>query len=193
MSEVFVSTARKRVTIRFKQEGVTAEAVPLAVRLNQPRLRVVATRPRGLPGVGLPAGGTTGQVAAKASGDDYDVAWVDAIAGEGVNPFVSVAFAYNNVTERVIYTFPDNGQIIGVQIHVTQSFNGVNPSVAIGTQIEPELLAEFEDSDVSQVVGFGIGCFEQFSEGDEIVLTVNPGAGASQGAGFVILEVVLGE
>ena len=33
--------------------------------------------PQGPAGVGVPAGGTTGQVAAKASDDDYDVEWVD--------------------------------------------------------------------------------------------------------------------
>ena len=33
--------------------------------------------PQGPAGVGVPAGGTTGQVPAKASDDDYDVEWVD--------------------------------------------------------------------------------------------------------------------
>jgi hypothetical protein len=37
----------------------------------------------GAPGVGVPSGGTTGQVLAKASGTDYDTEWVNASGGSG--------------------------------------------------------------------------------------------------------------
>jgi len=37
----------------------------------------------GAPGVGVPEGGTTGQVLAKASNDDYDTVWVNAATGGG--------------------------------------------------------------------------------------------------------------
>jgi hypothetical protein len=37
----------------------------------------------GAAGVGVPAGGTTGQVLGKASGDDYDTEWVDQTGGGG--------------------------------------------------------------------------------------------------------------
>lgn len=36
---------------------------------------------------GAPAGGTTGQVLAKASGTDGDVEWVDASGGSGIPTF----------------------------------------------------------------------------------------------------------
>lgn len=39
--------------------------------------------PAGDPGVGVPAGGTTGQVLAKSSGTDFDTAWIDAPSGSG--------------------------------------------------------------------------------------------------------------
>jgi len=38
--------------------------------------------PQGDPGEGVPIGGTTGQVATKASNDDYDVIWSDSAGGE---------------------------------------------------------------------------------------------------------------
>ena len=37
----------------------------------------------GAPGIGVPEGGTTGQVLAKASNDDYDTVWVNAATGGG--------------------------------------------------------------------------------------------------------------
>ena len=38
---------------------------------------------QGIPGDGMPAGGTTGQVLAKASADDFDLEWVDQTGGGG--------------------------------------------------------------------------------------------------------------
>lgn len=39
--------------------------------------------PAGADGVGVPAGGATGQVLAKSSGTDFDTAWIDAPSGSG--------------------------------------------------------------------------------------------------------------
>lgn len=41
------------------------------------------TLPGGLPGVGVPAGGTTGQALVKNSGTDYDTEWADVAGGPG--------------------------------------------------------------------------------------------------------------
>lgn len=46
----------------------------------------VVTSLVGIPGVGVPAGGTTGQVLAKASGADYDTAWTSATTGDVTGP-----------------------------------------------------------------------------------------------------------
>ena len=50
-----------------------------------------ATGPQGNPGtagVGVPAGGTAGQVLSKVSGDDYDTSWVMPAAGGSGNPSI---------------------------------------------------------------------------------------------------------
>ena len=41
----------------------------------------VSIGPPGPAGVGVPAGGTTGQVIAKASSEDYDTVWVEQTGG----------------------------------------------------------------------------------------------------------------
>ena len=46
----------------------------------------------GAPGVGVPSGGTTGQVLSKASGTDYDTAWIDK------NPVVQVSGSTPTIT-----------------------------------------------------------------------------------------------
>ncbi len=54
--------------------------------------------PQGAAGVGVPAGGSTNQVLAKASGTDYDTAWVPAAAGSG--DVVGPASATDNAIAR---------------------------------------------------------------------------------------------
>jgi len=58
---------------------VTIETTPIEVEVTTPG-------PQGVAGVGVPAGGTTGQVLGKASGDDYDTEWVDQTGGGGGAP-----------------------------------------------------------------------------------------------------------
>lgn len=52
--------------------------------------KVTGTGADGADGVGVPTGGTTGQVLAKASATDYDTGWVDASSGGGSGTVESV-------------------------------------------------------------------------------------------------------
>jgi hypothetical protein len=91
-------------------EVVTSSQSVLGVPIIE-TVTVLGTVPVGPRGVGLPRGGTTGQVVAKASDDDYDFELVDPTAGSGMvdsvvegtnvdvdatdpaNPVVSVPFS----------------------------------------------------------------------------------------------------
>lgn len=57
--------------------------------------------PQGDPGVGVIAGGTTGQVLSKASNTDYDTAWTTVTAGTDINGQTQVQSALND--ELIIY------------------------------------------------------------------------------------------
>lgn len=52
--------------------------------------RTITIQQTGQPGRGVPAGGTTGQVLAKASGTDYETAWVTGGGGGGSSTFVGL-------------------------------------------------------------------------------------------------------
>jgi hypothetical protein len=53
----------------------------------------------GDPGVGVPAGGTTGQVLAKNSDTDYDTEWVDAAAGGGAGAWGGITGTLSDQTD----------------------------------------------------------------------------------------------
>lgn len=52
-----------------------------------------ATGAQGDPGVGVPTGGTTGQILAKNSNTNYDTGWVDNTGGSGVSESLVIAYS----------------------------------------------------------------------------------------------------
>lgn len=52
--------------------------------------------PSGLPGTGVPTGGTIGQSLVKASSDDYDAVWSTVAGGSGTSGFVKVSVSGNS-------------------------------------------------------------------------------------------------
>ena len=58
----------------------------------------------GADGVGVPAGGTTGQILAKNSGTDYDTGWIDAPTGGSGGILASVYAHKNAVDQSITYT-----------------------------------------------------------------------------------------
>ena len=60
---------------------------------DPPRADSVVLGLAGAPGVGVPAGGTTGQALVKASGADYDTTWASVGGGGGSGTVTSVGLA----------------------------------------------------------------------------------------------------
>ena len=64
-----------------------------------------ATGPQGSPGVGIPTGGTTGQVLSKASGTDYDTEWITPASGGGTKLYYhAIRLSDNNFISCVCNT-----------------------------------------------------------------------------------------
>lgn len=61
---------------------------------------IVEVGPQGPAGTGIAAGGTTGQVLAKASGTDYDTEWITVSGGSGSGDVVGPASATDNAIAR---------------------------------------------------------------------------------------------
>jgi hypothetical protein len=66
------------------------------VDANHFEINVGVSGPQGPPGVGVPEGGTTGQVLAKASGADFDTEWVTGGGGGGSGTVTSVSVTTAN-------------------------------------------------------------------------------------------------
>lgn len=85
----------------------------------------VVTSLAGIPGVGVPAGGTAGQVLAKVSGADYDTEWASAGAGDVTGPASSTDNTlprFNGTTGKTIQgssvAVSDNDEISGYRANI---------------------------------------------------------------------------
>ena len=88
-------------------------------------LEVVTQGPQGAPGEGVPAGGTTGQVATKASDDDYDIEWQTPSGGGAVSSVFTrtgaVTAQNGDYTASQITNVPAGGvSAITVQAAITE-------------------------------------------------------------------------
>jgi len=83
--ETAIEFTQEQVAIEFVQEEVQIEFVQETTQIDFVSENIVLnlTGVPGPPGVGVPVGGTAGQVLAKINGDDYNTEWVDQSGGGG--------------------------------------------------------------------------------------------------------------
>lgn len=107
----------------------------------------------------------------------------------GESKFRIFEFQFNNVTSQVLYTFQSDGYLVDIEIEITTVFDGAGAALSIGTNSDPQLLIANSEIDAGQLMSGGKISNRRFLSGEEIRLFINAGAGATQGAGRVVLEV----
>jgi hypothetical protein len=104
------------------------------------------------------------------------------------NTLPAVNFAFGDATPTTIYTATANIVIKTITVIITTAFNGTGANISIGTLASPTLLMDIDESDVSLVAGFETSPNETILSGTVLKLFITPGAGASQGAGKILIE-----
>ena len=105
----------------------------------QGETEIIVIQESGLPGVGVPAGGTTGQVLAKNSGTDYDTEWVDQTGGGGSGTVTTVSVVSANGFAGSVAN-PTTTPAITISTSITGLLkgNGTAISAAVsGTDYQP--------------------------------------------------------
>lgn len=88
--------------------------------------------PAGPAGAGVPDGGTTGQVLAKASNANQDTHWV---AGGGSQTVTVLKFPFDHATvwsEYLLHTLADGDLLIGYWFSLPTAFDGSTPQLSMG-------------------------------------------------------------
>lgn len=100
---------------------------------------------------------------------------------------VKVAFAYGDATPKLIHITAANEVIFSASIVILEPFNGVGAALQLGDVGDlSRLIAQV---DPLQVATFTFTPGFTYTEVTQLLLSITPGAGATQGKGFVLLKI----
>lgn len=108
---------------------------------------------------------------------------LDGAVGGTISP---INFAYGDASPRVIIPALVGKIILSVNINVATPFNGVGAVLSIGTLSNPSLLVSSTQLDLSMATEFEISPNYVFGISTDIYLTLSPGAGGTQGVGWLV-------
>lgn len=102
-----------------------------------------------------------------------------------------INFAFGDATPATVAMLGDTSEVVGISLQIEEAFDGAGASIALGTADAPESLLATWQSDPTD----GAGVYEttprvELPAGTAIVLTLNPGAGATRGRGQIVLSAV---
>lgn len=111
------------------------------------------------------------------------------LSGGGTIP--PIPFSYGDASPATIYTPSSAGTFTAVRVIFDTAFNGTGASIALGTVASPEiLLATNENDPASADSEYEVTPDVHVAAGTAIRLSITPGAGASAGAGRVLLTFI---
>lgn len=104
----------------------------------------------------------------------------------GAIPPASFAFGDAPTT---LYTPAAASTVASVRVRVTQSFDGLGATLALGTPTDPDKFVTAADVDLAAPVEYELTPDAPVAAGEPIILTITPGTGATSGAGSVLLVI----
>lgn len=107
---------------------------------------------------------------------------------DGSGP-VEINFAFGDATPSQLLVAPAGKLIYSVAIHIRQSFDGIGAALTVGDAATPDRLMAALENDPALVGSNSTAPAVSYDVDTPILLSITPGAGASQGAGLVILTV----
>ena len=105
--------------------------------------------------------------------------------GDSAEAGLYVPFSFGDATPKTIGPNEANKLIERVTIIITTPFNGVGATLAIGDSGTPMGLMEATDNEPQTPATYQVHPNVSFADTRNLLLTIVPGAGATQGAGIV--------
>lgn len=102
---------------------------------------------------------------------------------------IEVAFSYGDATPVSAATALAGKLVYGVQIHIRVPFNGTGAALTVGDAGDTARLMAAVDNDPTAVGGYTTTPAYAYGSDTGVTLSITPGAGASQGAGILVLYI----
>jgi hypothetical protein len=103
--------------------------------------------------------------------------------------FIEVPFAYGDATPKPMSAALAGKLIHEIQIHIVIPFDGVGAALTVGDAGDPARLLAADQVDPATVATYAAHPVCRYGADTALNLYITPGAGATQGAGLVILYI----
>lgn len=101
-----------------------------------------------------------------------------------------IAFSFGDASPRPLFTTTASSLVLSVRVNITTPFNGAGPTLRIGKAGQPELLLAAAQLDLSVATEFEINPNCILASGQRVLVALAPGIGATQGAGWIVIEQI---
>ena len=125
---------------------------------------------------------TTGNAQVVAVGIDPNAGGGGGGGGGGLK---TAAFTFATASPLVLSAITAGANIGRVGIAITTTFDGAGAALTVGTPFSPSLLLGASDNSPGAIGQYESDAVTKFAAPDTLELSITPGAGATQGAGFV--------
>lgn len=98
-------------------------------------------------------------------------------------------FAFGDATPATVVTALAGKMIYGVQLHIKTPFNGTGAALVVGDAAVSNRLMAAAENDVLTVGSNTTAPSYAYAVNTPILLGITPGAGATQGAGVLVLSI----
>lgn len=102
---------------------------------------------------------------------------------------VEINFAFGDATPVTVVTALANKLVYSAQLHILVPFNGVGAALTVGDAAQPDRLMKANENDVLTAGANTTAPAYAYAVNTPLLLSITPGAGASQGAGVLILGI----
>lgn len=100
-------------------------------------------------------------------------------------PQIQATHAYGDATPAILGTVPANHTILGVEIAIVTPFDGAGAALAVGIAGAIDGLMATNQNDPTSAATYGTRPTVTYGVEKQIILSITPGAGATQGEAIV--------
>lgn len=98
----------------------------------------------------------------------------------------AIGFSFGDATPATIFTCTSNAVLTQVSVVIDTVFNGASPSIKVS--VGAVIVMPTSENDPTQAAEYQAAPALAISHGDQVALTIIPGAGATAGSGRIFLE-----
>jgi hypothetical protein len=99
-----------------------------------------------------------------------------------------VPFTFGDASPATLFIPAEDAMLALVRVVIETPFDGAGATLAIGTLADPDLYMATDENDPTQVASYEVKPDIIVSTGAAILLTITPGAGATAGAGRILID-----